>query len=172
MPVYRSTKDSRNTILWQPSVQSLRNREKDEAGRLAAFRGRFGRGWDAQAAKVSSKAEEVKEDAATPVPSKESEQVAGQAEMTSYKPTAVEAPERAAKPAEQGDLMDLINGDGWGDAESDSKMYGTQTGGKAGADRGAQKTIGVLRGGKLVKVTVNTGEKPKESTAGGSHKKK
>jgi ribosomal protein L31 len=45
-PVHRSTLDSRNHPIWQPSTDSLRNVEKDEAGRLRAFRERFGRGWD------------------------------------------------------------------------------------------------------------------------------
>ncbi|KAG6037096.1 hypothetical protein E4U40_006873 [Claviceps sp. LM458 group G5] len=45
--VYRSTKDSRNTLLWQPTDKSLRNVELDEAGKLAAFRERFGRAFDA-----------------------------------------------------------------------------------------------------------------------------
>lgn len=44
--MYRSTKDTRNHPLWQPSLDSLRNVEQDEAGRLRAFRERFGRGWD------------------------------------------------------------------------------------------------------------------------------
>lgn len=35
-------------MLWQPSDRTLRNVEVDEAGKLAAFRGRFGRGWDAE----------------------------------------------------------------------------------------------------------------------------
>lgn len=47
-PIYKSTKDSRNHILWQPSMASLRNVEEDEAGRLKAFREKFGRGWDAE----------------------------------------------------------------------------------------------------------------------------
>ncbi|KAL8851575.1 MAG: hypothetical protein Q9221_003507 [Calogaya cf. arnoldii] len=47
-PVYKSTKDTRNTALWNPSSQKLLNVEADEAGRLRAFRERFGRGWDAQ----------------------------------------------------------------------------------------------------------------------------
>ncbi|KAI0095936.1 hypothetical protein F4814DRAFT_177197 [Daldinia grandis] len=47
--LYKSTKDTRNHILWQPSDNSLRNVEVDEAGKLAAFRGRFGRGWDIEA---------------------------------------------------------------------------------------------------------------------------
>ena len=29
-------------------MTSLRNKEEDEAGRLRAFRERFGRGWDAE----------------------------------------------------------------------------------------------------------------------------
>ncbi|QSZ30610.1 hypothetical protein DSL72_000167 [Monilinia vaccinii-corymbosi] len=45
-PIYRSTKDTRNHPLWQPSLDSLKNVENDEAGRLSAFRERFGRGWD------------------------------------------------------------------------------------------------------------------------------
>jgi hypothetical protein len=45
-PIYRSTKDTRNHALWQPSLDSLKNIEQDEAGRLRAFRDKFGRGWD------------------------------------------------------------------------------------------------------------------------------
>jgi hypothetical protein len=33
--------------MWQPSKSSLKNVEEDEAGRLRAFREKFGRGWDA-----------------------------------------------------------------------------------------------------------------------------
>jgi hypothetical protein len=44
--LYKSNKDSRNHILWQPTEKSLKNVEVDEAGKLAAFRERFGRGWD------------------------------------------------------------------------------------------------------------------------------
>ncbi|KAL9103563.1 MAG: hypothetical protein Q9163_001401 [Psora crenata] len=46
-PIYRSTKDTRNTPLWNPSSQKLLNVEADEAGKLRAFREKFGRGWDA-----------------------------------------------------------------------------------------------------------------------------
>lgn len=45
-PIFKSTKDTRNTQLWNPSSQRLLNIEADEAGRLRAFRSRFGRGWD------------------------------------------------------------------------------------------------------------------------------
>ena len=50
LPIFRSTKDTRNHPLWQPSLDSLRNVEQDEAGRLRAFRERFGRGWDLEGA--------------------------------------------------------------------------------------------------------------------------
>ncbi|OCK81495.1 hypothetical protein K432DRAFT_295383 [Lepidopterella palustris CBS 459.81] len=50
VPVYRSTKDLRNTPLWNPSSQKLLNVEEDEAGKLKAFRAKFGRGWDAESA--------------------------------------------------------------------------------------------------------------------------
>jgi len=53
-PVYKSTKDTRNTPLWNPSSQKLMNVEEDEAGKLAAFRAKFGRGWDTDA-EASSK---------------------------------------------------------------------------------------------------------------------
>lgn len=46
-PVYRSTRDTRNAPLWNPSSKELTNVEDDEAGRLAKFRERFGRGFDA-----------------------------------------------------------------------------------------------------------------------------
>ncbi|KAL7795096.1 hypothetical protein V8C37DRAFT_56289 [Trichoderma ceciliae] len=59
LPLYRAAKDTRNTLLWQPSEKSLRNVELDEAGKLAAFRERFGRGFDAatQAAEAEAEAE-------------------------------------------------------------------------------------------------------------------
>jgi hypothetical protein len=55
-PIYRSTKDTKNNPLWNPSSQKLANVEEDEAGRLKRFRGRFGRGWDAE---IVTTAEEV-----------------------------------------------------------------------------------------------------------------
>jgi hypothetical protein len=51
-PVYKSAKDIRNAPLWNPSSQKLLNVEEDEAGKLAAFRAKFGRGWDTDAEKV------------------------------------------------------------------------------------------------------------------------
>ncbi|KAK3715542.1 hypothetical protein LTR37_007030 [Vermiconidia calcicola] len=49
-PIYRSTKDTKNHALWNPSSQKLLNIEEDEAGRLKRFRRRFGRGFDVEAA--------------------------------------------------------------------------------------------------------------------------
>ncbi|KAK4181476.1 hypothetical protein QBC36DRAFT_317673 [Triangularia setosa] len=64
---HKSAKDTRNHILWQPTDRSLRNVEVDEAGKLAAFRERYGRGWDAEepaadAAPAEAAAEAKKED--------------------------------------------------------------------------------------------------------------
>ncbi|KAL7787587.1 hypothetical protein V8C43DRAFT_288525 [Trichoderma afarasin] len=69
LPLYRAQKDTRNTLLWQPSEKSLRNVELDEAGKLAAFRERFGRGYDAtaQAVEEGEKAAEEEVAAAKPV---------------------------------------------------------------------------------------------------------
>ncbi|KAK0635738.1 hypothetical protein B0T17DRAFT_462395, partial [Bombardia bombarda] len=55
--LWKSSKDSRNHIMWQPTEKSLRNVELDEAGKLAAFRERFGRGWDLEAKKVEGEEE-------------------------------------------------------------------------------------------------------------------
>ncbi|KAI9707470.1 MAG: hypothetical protein M1836_000431 [Candelina mexicana] len=59
-PVYRCTKDTRNHPLWNPSSQKLLNVEEDEAGKLKAFRQKFGRGWDAEGVD-EGKGEEVRE---------------------------------------------------------------------------------------------------------------
>jgi hypothetical protein len=49
LPVYRSTRDTRNAPLWNPKSRDLQNVEEDEAGRLRGFRERFGTGFDAVA---------------------------------------------------------------------------------------------------------------------------
>jgi hypothetical protein len=46
--VFRATKDIKNTRLWNPSDRALNNMEDDEAGRLAAFRSRFGEEYEAK----------------------------------------------------------------------------------------------------------------------------
>ncbi|KAM0354235.1 hypothetical protein ACHAPU_001275 [Fusarium lateritium] len=62
LPIYRAAKDTRNTLLWQPSEGSLKNVELDEAGRLAAFRERYGRAYDSASAKEDKDGEEVTEE--------------------------------------------------------------------------------------------------------------
>ncbi|EME77886.1 uncharacterized protein MYCFIDRAFT_23619, partial [Pseudocercospora fijiensis CIRAD86] len=47
-PIYKSTKDTKNHAMWNPSSQKLLNVEEDEAGRLRKFRAKFGRGYDAE----------------------------------------------------------------------------------------------------------------------------
>ncbi|KAK7912225.1 hypothetical protein PG985_014706 [Apiospora marii] len=59
--LYKSTKDTRNHVMWNPSEKSLKNVEVDEAGKLAAFRGRYGRGWDAESVDPEGGAAEAAE---------------------------------------------------------------------------------------------------------------
>ncbi|KAL2005658.1 hypothetical protein VTN00DRAFT_10151 [Thermoascus crustaceus] len=81
MPVYRSTRDTRNSLLWNPSSNKLMNVEEDEAGRLAAFRAKFGRGYDAAPApgaessstSASTKEEDKKQEASAPKDKKKQE---------------------------------------------------------------------------------------------------
>lgn len=74
--LYKPTKDSRNHVLWNPSEKSLKNVEVDEAGKLAAFRERFGRGWDAPAV-AEAKSEEL---------GSEEEEKANEAKAAAYDP--------------------------------------------------------------------------------------
>ncbi|KAJ5322277.1 hypothetical protein N7541_007558 [Penicillium brevicompactum] len=62
-PVYRSTRDTRNSVLWNPSSSKLMNVEDDEAGRLAAFRAKFGRSYDAASAPADETSPDEKKDA-------------------------------------------------------------------------------------------------------------
>ncbi|KAI9829237.1 MAG: hypothetical protein M1819_006417 [Sarea resinae] len=64
LPIFRSTKDTRNSPLWNPSSQKLLNVEEDEAGRLRAFRAKFGRGWDAESTAAAEEGVEGGEAAA------------------------------------------------------------------------------------------------------------
>ncbi|KAF1928963.1 uncharacterized protein M421DRAFT_420191 [Didymella exigua CBS 183.55] len=50
-PVLKTAKDIRNNPLWHPSTQKLLSVEEDEAGRLAAFRAKFGTAWDSEGEK-------------------------------------------------------------------------------------------------------------------------
>ncbi|TPX08734.1 uncharacterized protein E0L32_009796 [Thyridium curvatum] len=101
VPLHRSTKDTRNHVLWQPSEKSLRNVEVDEAGKLAAFRERFGRGWDA------AEAEEV-EDTSTRAGKKAAAAKAAAAEAEAA--TEAAKPKAAAAEDPFDSLADLISG--------------------------------------------------------------
>lgn len=52
LAVYRSTKDMRNSPMWNPSSQKFLAIEEDDAGKLRKFREKFGRSWDAQDASM------------------------------------------------------------------------------------------------------------------------
>ncbi|KAJ2978875.1 hypothetical protein NUW58_g7356 [Xylaria curta] len=77
--MYKSTKDSRNHVLWNPSEKSLQNVEVDEAGKLAAFRERFGRGWDSVADPVEENAAAKGARDATPAADKDAGSGSGDA---------------------------------------------------------------------------------------------
>ncbi|KAL8695004.1 MAG: hypothetical protein Q9218_000476 [Villophora microphyllina] len=115
-PVYQSTKDTRNTALWNPSSQKLLNVEADEAGRLRAFRERFGRGWDAET--MTRRDEETGE-------VREGEEREGGQE--------------GEKEPQQDNLMDLISGYG-ADAEKKGEAMGVRQGKKrSGKRKGGEK---------------------------------
>jgi hypothetical protein len=115
LALYKSDKDSRNHILWQPTNKSLRNVEVDEAGKLAAFRERYGTSWDLDAP-AAAKPEEAKGGvaAAAVAPSgKEAEKEVKGEKGESKKPeakAAAPAPAQAAAPEDPFDsLVDLIS---------------------------------------------------------------
>ncbi|CAI7660962.1 unnamed protein product [Penicillium manginii] len=80
-PVYRSTRDTRNSLLWNPSSSKLMNVEDDEAGRLAAFRARFGRSWDASAPPADAPADAEPKDPAAAKAKEEAAKAQAQAEQ-------------------------------------------------------------------------------------------
>ena len=118
--------------MWQPSLDSLRNMEQDEAGRLRAFRQRFGRGWD-----LDSQGEEEGENGA------EGEKIGN------------------GNGGELGgdSLMDLISGAGGGSGYGEDRK---DKGVEESDDGEAVEMIKVMRDGKLVSVpTQNRKERRK-----------
>jgi hypothetical protein len=77
------------------------NVEEDEAGRLAAFRAKFGRSWDAN----------------TPT----EEELKNKAEQTSEEAAAAAAAEAAAAEEEEDNLLDLISSFGQEDQQPSGK---------------------------------------------------
>ena len=114
-PVLKAARDTRNHALWQPSDRSLRNVELDEAGKLAAFRERYGRGFDLDAAADEADAEALAE-----------------GETEGGAPTAVDAGADAGTSAGGFDLYaDLISGYAAGHEEKVAKApVATRTRGK------------------------------------------
>jgi hypothetical protein len=127
LALYKSAKDSRNHILWQPTEKSLRNVEVDEAGKLAAFRERYGTSWDLDgpaapvaaadaaatpAAAAASKDGEAKDAAAVGKKGAEEKGDKKQVDAKGAKPAeAAQAPAEAAAPSEDpfDSLVDLIS---------------------------------------------------------------
>jgi hypothetical protein len=107
IPVYRSTRDTRNSLLWNPTSQKLVNLEEDEAGRLAAFRARFGRAYDANAG-ASKETEEVEKKETTD--GKDQQQQKKQPTEAEKEAAAkAQAEAEAEMQAEEDNLLDLIS---------------------------------------------------------------
>ncbi|KAI0397081.1 hypothetical protein F5Y17DRAFT_30817 [Xylariaceae sp. FL0594] len=80
--MYKSTKDPRNHLLWNPNEKSLQGLEIDEAGKLAAFRSRFGRSWDAEVPSAEASATDEAAGAAARKHKKTAAPVATKTEQT------------------------------------------------------------------------------------------
>ncbi|KAK1996179.1 hypothetical protein LX36DRAFT_658871 [Colletotrichum falcatum] len=108
-PLVRSAKDSRNHALWQPSDKSLQNVELDEAGKLAAFRERFGRGFDLSAAPAVQQKEETA--AAPPAAAVATGGKGGAADAAAAAAETEAPPAKPAKVEDSAfDMGDLISG--------------------------------------------------------------
>ncbi|OAP63830.1 hypothetical protein AYL99_03057 [Fonsecaea erecta] len=80
IPVYRSTRDTRNSPLWNPTSKELLNVEDDESGRLASFRARFGTSFDSS--KTAKKTDQVAPDSLANPPSSSESRAAPTKEPT------------------------------------------------------------------------------------------
>ncbi|KAK3328303.1 hypothetical protein B0T19DRAFT_186721 [Cercophora scortea] len=123
--LYKSTKDSRNHMLWQPQEKSLRNVEVDEAGKLAAFRERFGRGWD-----IEAKPEEEQQQ------QQQQQATEGQGEVTQ-----AQAKESEEDPFDS--LVDLISG--YAAKDADNAARNTKGGLTAKEQEKAERASGKKR---------------------------
>ncbi|KAL1984103.1 hypothetical protein VTN96DRAFT_9603 [Rasamsonia emersonii] len=126
-PVYRSTRDTRNSLLWNPSSVKLMTVEEDEAGRLAAFRARFGRSWDAAntSSEEASKFEKSETSASAsssssqPVDQKKTGETQADQEAAAAEAAAV-AQAEAELQEEEDNLLDLISSFGQAQEEQQS----------------------------------------------------
>ena len=128
--MYRTTRDTRNSPLWNPSSNKLQNLEDDEAGRLAAFRARFGRSWDATtvgatptstSAPVSGVAETPDAVAATTTTAEEVMALKKEKEEGEKAKLAAAAAAAAQEQEEEDNLLDLISSFGQEEAENTKK---------------------------------------------------
>ena len=115
-PVYRTTRDTRNSLLWNPSSNKLQNVEADDAGRLAAFRARFGRSWDASSSAVVDGGEMESETAASAGDLVEKKK---QGDQKAKQEAAAAAQQQEHE--EEDNLLDLISSFGQEEAQADSK---------------------------------------------------
>ena len=123
-PIYKSTKDTRNAPLWNPSSQKLLSVEADEAGKLRAFREKFGRGWDASR-KETERDEEIEGDASAEL-GQDSGEVSARGSV-------------AGQRSGEDNLMDLISGYGR-EAEGKGQAAGIREGkAKTGKGKGGEK---------------------------------
>jgi hypothetical protein len=131
LALYKSAKDSRNHILWNPTEKSLRNVEVDEAGKLAAFRERFGTAWDldsvapeetaaAAAAPAASKKKGGKKGAAAAAADAAAEGEKKAEAKEAAAPAAAQTPAQAAAEDPFASLTDLISAY----ATEDKSMHG------------------------------------------------
>lgn len=125
-PVYRSTRDTRNSLLWNPSSVKLMTVEEDEAGRLAAFRARFGRSWDAAntSSEEASKSEtsSSSSSSAQPVDKKETAETQAEREAAAAGEAAEIAQAEAELQEEEDNLLDLISS--FGQAQEEQQQSG------------------------------------------------
>ncbi|KAF3491830.1 50S ribosomal protein L36 [Arthroderma uncinatum] len=115
--VYRSTRDTRNALLWNPSSEKLLNLEDDEAGRLAAFRNRYGRGWDSTTKISASDAEAAAAAAAADAAAVEAGEV--KAETAKAPEPVVES--EFEEDEDEDNLLDLISSFGQEEQTQGSK---------------------------------------------------
>lgn len=112
--LYKSAKDTRNHLLWQPTDKSLKNVEMDEAGKLAAFRERYGRGWDLDAKMTPEEEAAAAAAAAGAAGGAPGGKKAAAEEAAKKKKEEEEKAKKAAEAAEEEDpfdsLTDLISG--------------------------------------------------------------
>ncbi|EED24518.1 50S ribosomal protein L36, putative [Talaromyces stipitatus ATCC 10500] len=109
-PVYRSTRDTRNSLLWNPTSKKLLTVEDDEAGRLAAFRAKFGRSFDLASTAAEEVAAAVGPTAAQKQTSQKSDlEQKQEAEKMDAAAEKALAQEEADLQEEEDNLLDLIS---------------------------------------------------------------